>query len=517
MKNFGKNISCLLVLSLLIMNFGCQKDFDEINTNKVNPTSLDPQIVMNDGVLLSTYPDNFFTLQMLCYNFPIVQQIVTPFGSSLSGGNYNIFNPSNATPVWRNFYQNVLKQIVDVVNRTQDDVNRSNLYNEARIWKAYAFMILSDTYGNIPYFDAGKGFIDGSIQPKYDTQDVIYHDILNEIKEAADALDASKSSSVSDILYGGDIAKWKRFGYSLLLRAGMRLSKVAPDEAKDWVQKAVTGGVLESNDDNAIIRHTSLYNNWIAVHLTAREKANFYLAQPFVNFLKDNNDPRLKSIAVRHVGALSGADQFPPRTTSDPSVQVGMPMGYDDVSIASTFSANGVASLYDYSQVNLETVLKLDAPEYHLTYSETLLLLAEAAVRNWIADDAAGLYQKGIRANLEQMADFGDKAAIAESDIQVYLNSQLLDMTNEEKALEQINTQYWVSSFLNGSESWANFRRSGYPQLAKNPYPGSEITGNFIRRIPYPDSETTSNLGNMNDAINQQGPNDLNTRIWWDK
>jgi hypothetical protein len=263
-----------------------------------------------------------------------------------------------------------------------------------------------------------------------------------------------------------------------------------------------------------VIRHTSLYNNWIAVHLTAREKANFYLAKPFVDFLKTNNDPRLVSIAVRHVGALSGADQAPPRTTSDPARQVGMPMGYDDVSIKNTFAANGVASLYDYSQVNLQTILKVDAPEYHVTFAETQLLLAEAVVRGWATGDAAALYHSGIRAHMQQMAEYDAKAAIAEADIQAYLNAHPL---NPATALEQINTQYWVASFMDGNETWANLRRSGYPVLAKNPYPGSEITGNFIRRMPYPDSEAITNLANLNAAIAIQGKNDLNTPVWWDK
>ncbi len=172
----------------------------------------------------------------------------------------------------------------------------------------------------------------------------------------------------------------------------MRLTKVAPDVAKTYVAKAVAGGLMQSNSDNAALRHTSLFNNWIAVHLTAREKANFYLAQPFVDYLKNNNDPRLRSIAYRHVGAKTGAEQADPRTTTDPALQIGMPMGYDDVSIKNTFATYGVASLYDYSQVNLNTILKVTSPEYHVTYSQTQLLLAEAVVRGWAAGDANQLF-----------------------------------------------------------------------------------------------------------------------------
>jgi len=511
-----KNIKTYLLgmLTVICMLSSCDKGFDELNVNRVDPTTLDAQFIMNRAIIEATYPDNFATLQMLTYNFGIVQQIITPFGSSLSGGNYNIFNPGNTTPVWTNFYRNVLKQTVDAVQKTKDDNNRTNLYNEARIWKAYAFMILTDTYGDIPYTEAAQGFISGTIQPKYDKQELIYKDILKELDVATAALDASKPTSSGDILYGGDIIKWKRFGNSLLLRAAMRLTKVAPDVAKTYVAKAVAGGLMQSNSDNAALRHTSLFNNWIAVHLTAREKANFYLAQPFVDYLKNNNDPRLRSIAYRHVGAKSGAEQAAPRTTSDPALQIGMPMGYDDVSIKNTFATYGVASLYDYSQVNLNTILKVTSPEYHVTYSQTQLLLAEAVVRGWATGDANQLFQSGIRAHMQQMAEYDASAAISEPAIQTYLSANTLNMST---AYEQINTQYWVASFMNGPELFANFRRSGYPALTKNPYPGSEITGDFIRRMPYPDSEIITNSTNLNAAIAVQGKNDLNTRVWWDK
>ncbi len=512
MQHYKKYIFTLFVACQVLVS--CDKGFDNLNINKVDPTALDPQVVMNNAILLTVYPDNFATLGMLTYNFPIVQQIVTPFGSSLSGGNFNVNNTANTGLVWNNFYRNVLKQNLDVIDKTKDNPARTNLYNQARIIKAHSFMILTDTYGDIPYSEAGQGFISGISYPKYDKQQNIYTDILKELDGATAALDASKATSSNDILYGGDIAKWKKFGYSLLLRAAMRLSKVAPDVAKTYVAKAVAGGLMQANSDNAVVRHTSLYNNWIAVHLAAREKGNFYIAKPFLDFLKTNNDPRLMSIAVAAPGAKAAADQNPPRATTDPSKQKGFPMGYDNVSIASQFAANGVTSLYEFSYVNLNTVLSLTAPEYLVTLSETQLLLAEAVVRTWASGDAAALYKSAIEAHMRQMADYSSAAAISEAAIATYTAANPLVAAT---ALNQINTQYWVSSFMNGSETWANFRRSGFPALAKNPFPSGDVTGNFIRRMPYPDAEGIVNTENVNAAIAAQGPNTLNTPVWWDK
>ena len=502
----------LSLFLLLVSLSGCDQGFDDVNTNKVNPTSLASPLVLNKAIINSTYLDGFGTLGMLTYNFGIVQQIITPYGSSLSGGNYDQNNNANTPLVWTNFYRNVLKQLVAVLEQSKADPLQINTYNAARIWKAYAFMVLTDTYGDVPYTEAGQGYTTEIITPKYDLQQAIYKDILKELDEASAALTTTQAPIITDILYGGDVAKWKKLGYSLMLRAAMRHSKIEPTTAETYVKKAVAGGVFQANADNSVIRHTAIWNNYIANHLAAREKTNFYLAAPFVNYLKENNDPRLPIFAVRYVGAKGGQEQVAARATSDPKVQIGMPMGYNDVTINTVLTQNNVASLWDFTQVNLGTVLKLDAPEFHVTYAQTQLLLAEAAQRGWTTGSAADYYTKGIRANLEQMASYG--ATIPEASIKAYLDAQPFVAG---KALEQINTQYWVASFLDGTEAFANFRRSGFPVLKKNPYPGSEVKGDFIRRLPYPDSEIVVNSGNLNEAIKRQGPNTLDTRVWWDK
>jgi hypothetical protein len=115
---------------------------------------------------------------------------------------------------------------------------------------------------------------------------------------------------------------------------------------------------------------------------------------------------------------------------------------------------------------------------------------------------------------MEQMAMFDAGSAVPAEAIQNYLAANPYDPS---KALEQINTQYWIASFLNGSEAWANFRRSGFPDLTPNPFPGKSIKGNFIRRLTYPNSEISVNSANVNSAITRMGADDLDTRVWWDK
>lgn len=505
----------MLVLSLCITT-SCDNGFDELNTSKVNATELNPILQLNFAVMNSSFYTGDGGGTPIIYDLAIVQQLVTPNSGVVSGGNYNQDNRDASSRLWQNFYRNVIRNTRDVIRLTKDVPARSNLYNMGRIYQAYAFMVLTDTYGDIPYFKAGLAYPDRKeLFPEYNKQEEIYTDIIQELTQASAAITTTGNPEPVDLLFGGDMAKWKRFGYSLLLRAGMRLSKVAPDRAAEVVQVAFQGGVMASNADNAYIRHDPNYPNTLGNTLNGSEAASFYLAAPFVDELKSTNDPRLESIAVRYKGAASGTEQTVDRSTRAAADQIGMPMGNDGRSIGGVVQNLGLKSFYDFSQVDRRRLAKRDAPLFLVTYAQTQLLLAEARHRGWITTGATeDYYEAGIRAHMQQMATYDAAAAVPETSIQPYLdNNPLVEAT----ALEQINTQYWIASFLNAPETFANFRRSGFPQLTPNPYPGKAITGDFIRRITYPNSELSVNSENVKTAtVNMGGPDNLDTRVWWD-
>jgi hypothetical protein len=191
-----------------------------------------------------------------------------------------------------------------------------------------------------------------------------------------------------------------------------------------------------------------------------------------------------------------------------------MPFGFDNNTIAVQATKDGLASFYDYSQVDRTRLVKNTAPMFLVTAAQTQLLLAEAIHRGWASGNAATVYQKGIRLHMEQMALYDARAAISSSAIDTYLTSNVFESG---KALEQINTQYWIASFLNGPEAFANFRRSGFPRLTPNPFPGKAIKGNFINRLTYPNAEISINKANVDQAVARQGVDDLDTKVWWDK
>jgi hypothetical protein len=502
----------LLLLGSLTGISSCDKDFEQVNTNPVLATTLDPSYLFSNAQFTAAVPT-------LMYPSPIVQQIVTPFSGVNEGGNHNVVYDPNINANFNTLFtagNGPVVLLTDVINQTKANAARSNLYNMARIMKAYVFQVLVDTYGDVPYTQAGQGFIQGINLPKYDDQKVIYADLLNELDQATKALDATKAVETADLFYKGNVAQWKRLGNSLLLRTAMRYSKVDAAKAQQYVTIAVAGGVMQSNADNALIAFNSTFNSPNANTFQGTERGNYYLGKPFVDYLKNTADPRLTVIAVKYDFP---ANPLATAGTEDvtPLDQQGIPMGYNESTITNDPNYPGKSgAAWKYSQLNRRTVAKIDAPEFFITYAQTQLLMAEAVQRGWAPGTAATFYNAGVRAHMDQMKQYDVVATISTASQDAYL---LANPFNPGTALQQINTQYWIASFLNGAEGWANFRRSGFPALTPNPYPNSDpsVKGDFIHRLVYPVREQSVNTANYNEAVARMGADNLATRIFWDK
>jgi len=507
-----KRIYIYLALAVLLTGLTrCDKDFEQTNTNPVLATSLDPVYLFSQAQFSSA-------ISTIAYQSAIVQQILTPFTGVLEGGNHNVVYDPNSNANFNSLFTATGGPVVlltTVINQTKGNDARSNLYNMARIMKAYAFQVLVDTYGDVPYSEAGNGFLTGIYLPKYDDNSAIYDDLIKELSEATEALDVTKSIETGDLFYKGNIAQWKKLGNSLLLRVAMRYTKVNAAKAQQYVTIAFNGGVMQSNSDNVIIKFNSTFNHPSANTYQGTERANFYLGKPFVDYLKNTSDPRLGVIAVKY--------QFPanPLATAgtedvNPLNQAGMPFGYSEATIATDPLYPGKSgAAWKYSQLNRRTVAKIDVPEFFITHAQTQLLLAEAAQRGWIPGSAATFYNAGVRAHMDQMAQYDISAAISVVSQDAYFLANPFDPST---ALQQINTQYWIASFQNGSEAWANFRRSGFPALTPNPYPSADpaVVGGFIHRLVYPVREKTVNTANYDEAVARMGGDNLATRVFWD-
>ena len=534
----------ILALSFTLIT-ACDSGFDELNKSKSGATSLDPVFTLNNAVISSSPSSS------LIYESAIVQQWFSTNTGVLEGGNFNKVQVNNTPANWNNYYQNVIKYTNDVIAATKDDASRANLYQMARIIQANAFMVLTDTYGDIPYLEAGGGYSAQKFFPKYETQQSIYPLIIDELMQAVAGLNAAGRIEIGDALFAGNITKWKRFGNSLLLRAGMRLTKADATKAAAAVAAAVAGNaannLITTNADNAIIRHDANFVNGFGNTVNGGEAANFYLAQPFVNALKGTPgnvgkttvvDPRLSAIAIRYGGARSGGDQTAnsfgngSKAAAD---QFGAPIGSTDgeADIAgATLPAGGLygtppaprsGNRFSYSQVDRNRMVKRTSPLFIVTAAQTNLLLAEAAMRGFAGlttGQAATFFNEGIKSHMDQMASYDPGSAISTSARDTYANGAEGTLLNGSlaAALPQIGYQYWVASFLNGPEAWANFRRISYPALAPNPFSGSQVPGAFIERLTYPDAERLVNNDNVTAAISTLGgPDALSTKVWWAK
>ena len=187
-------------------------------------------------------------------------------------------------------------------------------------------------------------------------------------------------------------------------------------------------------------------------------------------------------------------------------------MGFDNGSIEGQAIVDGLVSFYDYSQASKTTIASEYSPSFIVTAGQTNLLLAEARFRGWISSGTAAEYfAVGIEQSLKQVSLFNASVAIPDADISAYVAANSLNTGTE---MEQINSQYWVSSIMNGEEAWANFRRTDYPNIAPNPYPGREVE--WIYRLTYPDNESSVNSENFAAMIAMQGADKLDLKLWWD-
>jgi hypothetical protein len=501
------------LLTLFIGVTSCDKDFVEINTNPVAITDVDP-VYQLARAQFDCMPGD------LHYEGPIVQQIITPFGGVLEGGNRNTSIDNNANGTF-GLYTGSLKNLNDVLKKLENNADRSNLYNMARIVKAYCYMRLVDAYGDVPYSEAGQAYTNNLFLPKYDDQKEIYADILKELKEATDALDAAKDVVTGEMFYKGNIPKWKKLGNSLLLRAGMRYTKYDNAKAAATVADAVNparGGLITTNADNVFYQYNDTYTYGLGSTINGNERQNYYLGAPFVNHLKVTNDPRIVSIAVLYSnpgGTISASGSTVGTTNTTPADQFGMPYGYDEGTIINAPGYPGkIGAAWKYSQVNRVTVASITGKKYFLTASQTLLLMAEARDRGYFTTGTVQeYYEAGVRANMTQ-APF----AVSVADQDAFLAGPAA--FNAATARQLINEQYWVSSFMIWHEAWANFRRSGYPALAPNGYPGADPsvgTTGFIHKLPYPTREQSVNPVNRDEAVARMGSDNLGTRVFWDK
>lgn len=421
-------------------------------------------------------------------------------------------------------------------------------WNMARVMRIYAFAKMSDLYGDIPYSEAGRPALYS--YPKYDSQQEIYKSMLAELDEAQANLTGTAVMGAQDLYFQGNAAKWKKFANSLMLRLAMRLVKVDAATAKTYAAKAYANGVITSNDDNVLLKHTDgLTTNDSAepfAKINAHEDREFYLAKTFVDMLKNTNDPRLSLIGT--IAPTQDGKQYTDCQKNTTGLwaeedygnmafaaQEGMPVGGYNNSKTSQYFVGKVDARFNddaflanygahFSSPNRYTYCDPQAPTFIITAAQTNLLLAEAAQRGYITGNAKDFYEAGVKAAFAQFSQFPHltdavrNTYLPEGAADDYLAANPFDAA---KALQQINEQYYIATFGDPHEVFTNWRRSGYPVLTPAPMAALDgacaTDGSIPRRFRYPSTESQVNKTNYDAAVARQGGDTFSTRVWWDK
>lgn len=529
--------------SLMGLTTGCS-DFGDVNNDPehLNPENMDYKLMFTQVQTQICGSDWDVWRNGCIYAANMMQH--TTSADWKQGVFYTWSNDYNAA-YWDGFYKGgraAIRNIIEVIERWKDNPAYTNEVQYCRVMKAYMFQRMTDLYGDVPYFEAGKGALGGELYPKYDTQKAIYDDLLKELDEVNTALKTpSETNSIggADLIYAGKPEKWRLFANSLMLRVATRLSEVDKATASTWAAKALANGVFTSRDDEAILKHTdgSTSNDSAEPYgkiFSESDPQAFYMSETFITELKNTNDPRLRMIATtvaKPSTQWSAGNGFD--TGDNTKDLIGMPIGYEtgdgDWSIKKADGYPGDALWRSYYALpNRKTYARPDVPTMLVTYAETQLLLADAVVRGLITTGktAEEYFKEGVTAAMEQFqyytaASEDYKEYLADDKVAEYRDSRIDEFKANPK--KEIAWQYYINTFCDEYETFANWRRTGYPELksvyelrGKTGYPNS-VTTDIPRRFRYPTAETQDNPANYKEAVSRiSGGDAMSSRVWWD-
>lgn len=492
----------------------CTDNFEEYNTNPYEPHSLNPPM------LFATMITTGINVQQND-NQMIDQMVAGPFSGYLTmanswgGSNFNTFNQTESwnqipfnTP-FEKFYSNYFKLETATGGK-------GHYWAMAKLLRVNTMLRVTDCYGPIPYSQVANG----KTAVAYDSQEDVYKHMFEDLDyaikmlgEFVDEVGGLKPLEGYDPVYNGDYNKWMRFANSLKLRLAVRISNVSPELARTKAEEAVksTRGLIDTNDNNAYVGVGAEPNPlWLVASSWGEIRINATIA----SYMKGYSDPRS---AVYFTTSKLGGD----------SPYMGMRSGLEGVKPA-TYSG--------YSMPNYEQkdgMLMFCA-------AETAFLRAEGALRGWdMGGSARDFYEQGVKLSFDQRKVSGADEYLANA---VAVPEPFVDPVNPakcnytpktkitiawnegastEEKLERIITQKWIANFPLGFEGWADYRRTGYPEVfpsVSNLSNGVIDTNRQLRRLPFPLSEKQGNSANVSAAVSMLGGPDTGaTDLWWAK
>ena len=547
----------IITMACALFFASCSDEYMEnMNTDPSKAATIDPNAQLTTAQL-QTYGDLSMMEIYRNYHYAFTQQLMGCWNTTNYGGRHTLDN-NEMSRIWTSFYTQSLKNIIDAQYRTAEDAEKVNINSVLRIYRVYLMSIITDTYGDAPFSEAGLGFLEGKFNPKYDKQEDIYNAFFLELEDAVNKIDPTKDKVTGDLIYAGDVTKWQQLANSLRLRFAMRISNVNPTKAQTEFENALVanGGVITDASSDALIKYMTIAfsfgqeaysdyrGNSLSQLLFGNDPANnpSYLCSTFFNQLYNSGDPRTFKISRCYYDGLMSATSpdnrvditqemiekgidFSPRDPGSYSWEP-WPTGYDS-DICKELAVNNpsvTATMAREVEPKLaNNFLKSDNPGVVMTSAEVKFLMAEATVKKWNVGSALAedLYKQGVRAAMDFLTDNYGCTATTDAEFDAFIQGRGTFGHTDNQKLEAINTQAWILHFTNPAECWANVRRSGYPKL-KSPAEygfGQYLTGGteIPVRLCYPVLESSYNKKSYNEAIERMGGTDnWHSLLWWD-
>jgi hypothetical protein len=457
----------LLFFGLLLLS-SCDKGFEEMNENPNSPTTV-PSSLLIPQVTTAAMNNMYSTFvggdMGACWS----QQI-----SKVQYNDEERFYPR--TTVINGFWDGIYLSVIadaDAMYKLAVAEGNNNMQGVALTLKAYGFLVLTDTFGDIPFSEA-LSTDSGIISPKYDSQADVYTGCLAMLDDAAALLGTGGTiNATSDVIYGGDAGLWEKFANSLKFRSLMRISGKVDVSAQ--LQALYNGGMMfTSNDEEAKL-----------VYLSAQPNAN----------------PIYETIVYGTRNEFKACSTLTNLMAADPR----LPVYFAPIGAAVVGKVPGVADVpspaFNYTNVSAVGAfyLRPEAPGYFMSYAELEFLIAEASMKSYITGaNAATHYANGITASFAAANNTPDAAStIASSPV----------------SLVNIYNQKYIALYWQGIEAWTEQRRTGYPLLQVVQDANPSVS--YAKRYYYNSIESSINATNYQAAVANQGADLLSTKVWW--
>jgi hypothetical protein len=525
-------------LFLVLFMMGCTKNFDKINENPNQPAEVSTPTLLTSamkGLCDDIYDEWWGGRQSMLYAQYWVQR------NYPSEDRYAIRQSVN-NQYWRLIYHDV-KNLVEVIRLNTDPVTKTTaaLYGDnnnqiavATIMKVWAMQLMADTWGDIPYSQAFKADDPTTPipTPKYDNLQTIYASFLTELKDAVDMIDVNGVGFTSgDVVFGGNMEKWKKFGNSLRLRVAMRMSNFDGQVAAKAIADEEGIEFMTSNLDNAAFEYVGggatnspLYDAWWT---SARN--DFTVAKPFINILKGVDDTLNNKINPFH-GLIDPRLQIYSRDRPAGSEKFyGIPYGMTEGQTQAYWGKKLAPSFYGpaaYDTTYAPVILNPKFSPVYMEYAEVEFMLSE--LNNWDQTH----YVKGVTASIDYWRDLStkfegrDAAWVSKFNAQKDTFLLALPAANEECVL----TQKYLAFFNQGYQAWAEYRRTLQPKMLILPGENTSVNadGSMITFIPlvttlttipwrmtYPQQEFTVNGSSVTAAAAAIGGDYMTTKLFW--